>query len=220
MRHDAAIVLRALPNSLDFTNCSALAANIKLLFSQIFPLSRTDEIEPLSMLDACKFVHLAMEHVRNTQGFKRTLVVELQNYSAYDHSDHFSRYLEASLHVDSSASVALCQEYISAICDHLESAHTMYVQTHSLTASVAESAGANRNSVDTGTTSSRARSRSRGGNDTINSGSAPTAVAAGGQPSAGSYQQPRARGSRGGVAGRARPPRGPPGGGRFPPARR
>ena len=150
------------------------------------------------MLDACKFVHLAMEHVRNTQGLKRTLVVELRNYSAYDHSDHFSRYLEASLHVDSSASIALCQEYISAICDHLESAHTMYVQTHSLTASVAESAGANRNSVNTGTTSSRARSRSRGGNDTSNSGSAPTAVAAGGQTSSAPYQQPRARGSRGG----------------------
>ena len=108
-RKNAAIELQTLsskPHSIE--DCQAISIKIQQLFRQLYPVSST-ESEPLTRLNAMKLVHSMMNNLKRTASHhKSKAAAGWKEYTAYNHSELFSRYLDESLHSSSFSSVDLC----------------------------------------------------------------------------------------------------------------
>jgi hypothetical protein len=109
----------------DLNDCLAVAAKFRQLFAQLFPTSST-EPEPLTRFAAVEVVHMIMQSLHT--GGKPSLWKAWKNYTAYDNSVMFERYVDEKWHRGNESEV-LTASYLAEVCRHLESAHRQFVQT-------------------------------------------------------------------------------------------
>jgi hypothetical protein len=131
-RRAAAIELASLRDDCtQLEDCMALSTKLKQLFAQLYP-PHSDEVEPMTRLQAAKHVHQTLASVLRGRA-KHRLVRAWRSFTSYDAADMFAKYLDESLHaVPGRSTEQIVTQYLADICAQLEQAHRMFVQTEDL----------------------------------------------------------------------------------------
>jgi hypothetical protein len=105
----------------DLSDCIALGTKLRKLYQQIYDTTST-EVEPVSRLQCIRSIH-ALLNMLHTRGKWNTPVVKAwRNFTQYDQTEVFMKYVHQDKHT-ASTSVGLCAEFLTAMCDQLNTAH-------------------------------------------------------------------------------------------------
>ena len=117
-------------NHSELDDCLALSTKLKQLFMQLYPreTNGSSEPEPVTRLAAVRTVHQLLQQLHTRGNNKLSLVRAWKAYTSYDGAQMFDKYVDEAVHLAGS-SVEIATSYLRSVCEQLERAHRMYVQT-------------------------------------------------------------------------------------------
>jgi hypothetical protein len=130
-RRTAHVELSTLSETLqDVDDCLALSTKLRQLWAQLFP-TETDEVEPISRLNAAKLIHKLLEFLKFRGNRKHEVVLAWKAYTTYDGLQMFMEFLDEQRHTPLNTE-ELSAKYVSRVCEQLEIAHRIHTQTQDL----------------------------------------------------------------------------------------